>query len=108
MLWFEREVVTHLISPDLDERWRADVEAYVDGALRVMPPHLRAGVAMESLAFGAWPSAQRALGRLDPATVDRAVEWCRTSRIDVVRQYVRLLESLVLFAENELVPEPAS
>ena len=38
----------------------------------------------------------------------RAVEWCRTSRIDVVRQYVRLLESLVLFAENELVPEPAS
>ena len=26
------------------------------------------------------------------------------SRIDVVRQYVRLLRSLVLFAENELAP----
>ena len=107
MLWFERQVVTHLIRPDLDERGRADVEAYVDSALRVMPPHLRAGVTAESLAFGAWPSLQRVLGRLDPATVDRAVEWCRTSRIDVVRQYVRLLESLVLFAENELALESA-
>jgi len=107
VLWFERQVVTHLIRPDLDERGRADVEDYVDSALRVMPPHLRAGVAAESIAFGAWPSLQRALGHLDPATVDRAVERCRTSRIDVVRQYVRLLESLVLFAENELVPEPA-
>lgn len=105
MLWFERQVVSHLVRPDLDERGRAEVEAYVDSALQVMPPHLRAGVAAESLALGAWPSLQRAMGRLDPATVDRAVEWCRTSRIDVVRQYVRLLESLVLFAENELTPE---
>ena len=108
MLWFERQVVTHLMAADLPEASRADVEGYVDGALRVMPAHLRAGVAAESLVFGAWPSLQRALGRLDPATVDRAVEWCRTSRIDVVRQYVRLLESLVLFAENELVAEPAA
>lgn len=108
MLWFERQVVTHLIRPDLDEQGRSDVEAYVDSALRVMPGHLRAGVAAESLAFGAWPSLQRAVGRPDPATVDRAVEWCRTSRIDVVRQYVRLLESLVIFAENELAPEPVA
>jgi hypothetical protein len=104
MLWFERQVVEHLLRPDLDERSRAEVEHYVDSALRVMPEHLRAGVALESLAFGAWPSLQRAVGRLDPTTVDRAVERCRTSRIDVVRQYIRLLESLVLFAENELVP----
>ena len=108
MLWFERQVVGHLMRPDLDPPGRAEVEAYVDGALRVMPDHLRAGVAAESLAFGAWPSLQRRLGRLDPRLVDRAVEWCRTSRIDVVRQYVRLLESLVLFAENELLPEPAA
>jgi hypothetical protein len=29
------------------------------------------------------------------------------SSIDPIRQYVRLLESLVLFAENELAPSPS-
>ena len=105
MLWFERQVVARLMSPELEDQWRAEIEAYVDGALRVMPEHLRAGVAAESLLFGAWPYLQRAVGRLDPESLDRSVERCAASRIDVVRQYVRLLQSLVLFAENELVPE---
>ena len=33
---------------------------------------------------------------------DRGQRQPSTARIDVVRQYVRLLQSLVLFAENEL------
>jgi len=106
MLWFERQVVDHLTGSDLDEAQRAEVADYVDTALRVMPAHLRAGTVAESLVFGAGPWVLRAFGRHDPSIVDRTLENCRASRIDVVRQYVRLLESLVLFAENELVPEP--
>jgi hypothetical protein len=32
----------------------------------------------------------------------------RTSRVDVIRQYVRLLQSLVLFAENEFASPTAA
>jgi hypothetical protein len=106
MLWFEREVVARLINPALDARWRPAIEDYVDGALRDMPAHLRAGVAAESVLFGAGAAVRRALGPADPAALDRSIERWGASRIDVVRQYVRLLQSLVLFAENELVPEP--
>jgi hypothetical protein len=106
MLWFERQVVGRLISPTVDLHWRRQIEAYVDGALRAMPEHLRAGVTAESLVLGARPWLQRAIGRLDPSWLDQRVERWGASRIDVVRQYVRLLRSLVLFAESELVPEP--
>lgn len=107
MLWFEREIVASLMSPTTDDRWRAEVEGYVDGALRSMPEYLRAGVGAESLAFGAWPQVQRALGRFDRTSLAARVEGWKTSPFDPVRQYVRLLQSLVLFAENELIPEPA-
>jgi hypothetical protein len=106
MLWLERQVVASLVSPDLDDGHRAEVVDYVDGALRAMPEHLRAGVAAESLVLGAWPRAQQALGRLAPHTIESLVDRWKASRIDPIRQYVRMLQSLVLFAENELVPEP--
>ncbi|HET9729825.1 MAG TPA: hypothetical protein VFR41_10415 [Acidimicrobiia bacterium] len=108
MLWFEREVVRTLMSPTLDAATRAAVERYVDGTLASMPEHLRAGVAAESVALGApsWIAAR--LGRLDEAKVQARLDAWRDSPIDVVRQYVRLLHSLVLFAENELAPAPTS
>lgn len=107
MLWFERQVVATLVSPDLDELTRTSVESYVDGTLRSMPEYLRAGVAAESLLFGAWPRLAWAFGRLHPDDVRRRIERWNTSRIDPLRQYVRLLHSLVLFAENELAPDAA-
>jgi hypothetical protein len=64
-----------------------------------MPEHLRAGVVAESLLLGTWDRARR---RGSPGAVD--LDPLERSRIDVVRQYVRLLRSLVLFAENELAP----
>jgi hypothetical protein len=104
VLWFERQVVGALMSPVIDDRARAAVEAYVNEALRSMPEHLRAGVFAESLLFGARPRLERALGRLDDTALRARIDRWKTSRIDVVRQYVRLLQSLVLFAENELAP----
>ncbi len=107
MLWFEREVVATLVSPSLDDRQRSAVEMYVDESLRSMPEHLRAGVAAESLLFGSLPRLQGLLGRYDRRSLRARVERWRASRFDVVRQYVRLLHSLVLFAEHELTPRAA-
>jgi hypothetical protein len=104
MLWLEREVVATLVSPTLDDQQRSAIEAYVDESLRAMPEHLRAGVAAESLVFGAWPRVQRRLGRLDRTALEARVDRWKASRFDLIRQYVRLLQSLVLFAEHELTP----
>lgn len=107
MLWFEREVVASLVSPSLDTRRREAVEQYVDDSLRAMPEHLRAGVAAQSLVFGAWPRMQRVVGRFERPALEARVERWKGSRFDPVRQYVRLLQSLVLFAEHELTPGAA-
>jgi hypothetical protein len=105
VLWFERQVVGALMSPTLDAGARAVVEAYVASTLQSMPEHLRAGVAAESIALGGPSWIEHRLGRLDESRVRARVTRWKASSIDPVRQYVRLLESLVLFAENELVPE---
>ncbi len=102
MLWFERQVVSTLMDPSLDPTARAAVERYVDDTLRSMPEHLRAGVALESVVFGGVPYLAHLAGREDRSAIERRVERWKTSALDPLRQYVRLLHSLVLFAENEL------
>jgi hypothetical protein len=99
MLWFEREVVSTLTA-GIDEPLRSDVETYVDDALRAMPEHLRAGMAAESVALGLWARLRGRRGGVD-------LEALESSPLDPVRQYVRLLRSLVLFAEHEL-PSPSA
>lgn len=107
MLWFEQQVVGALISPDLDADTRAAVESYVAGTLQSMPEHLRAGVIAETLALGSRSWIEQRAGRFDPERLrERLTRW-KHSSIDPIRQYVRLLESLVLFAENELAPNPS-
>jgi hypothetical protein len=105
MLRFERQVVEALVTTT-DHEVRAAVESYIEGALRSMPHHLRAGLAGESLLLGGWAALSSARGRGRTALLDRLEFW-DASRLDVVRQYVRLLRSLVLFAENELQPGAA-
>jgi hypothetical protein len=104
MLWFEREVVGALIeSPD--QTLRSSVESFVDGSLRSMPEHLRAGVVGESLLLGTYVSGLRRVGRLTPGDRDgllRHLDSWESSPIGVLRSYVRLMKSLVVFAENEL------
>jgi hypothetical protein len=72
-----------------------------------MPEHLRAGVAAESIVLGASSWFEHRIGRLDESRLRARVAGWKASKIDPIRQYVRLLESLVLFAENELGPESA-
>ena len=107
MLWFERKVVGTLMSPTLDADARAAIESYVATTLHSMPEHLRAGVAAETIVLGSWSWLEYRVGRLDERRVRARIARWKASKIDPVRQYVRLLESLVLFAENELAPDGA-
>lgn len=104
MLWFEREVVGALVKSE-DSAVRSSVEAFVDGSLRDKPEHLRLGLAGESVVLGAYVAARRALGRLDGdgALLQLLHSW-EAGRVGLVRQYVRAMRSLVIFAENELAP----
>ena len=105
MLWLERRVVAALAGDVGPERLAA-IEEYVDGCLHSMPEILRAGVAGESLLLGATPRLVAALG-VGGADVPRRLARWQHSRIDVVRQYARLLNSLTLFAQQELEPAEA-
>ena len=105
MLWFERKVVGTLMSPTLDADVRAAIESYVATTLHSMPEHLRAGVAAETIVLGSWSWLEDRVGRLEEHRVRARIARWKASKIDPIRQYVRLLESLVLFAENELAPD---
>src|SRR5918999_1760051 len=91
MLSFERQVVDALL---------ASVADHVDGVLRDMPEHVRAGIAGQSVLLGAWWAARSRLPASElggPALI----ETLEASPVGLVRQYIRLLRSLVLFAEHE-------
>jgi hypothetical protein len=102
MLWLERQVVATL-SADADPRHRLAIEGYVDGVLRAMPELLRLGVAGESIVLGAGEWTARRLGSKHDFA-DRIAAW-EHSRIGPIRQYVRLLSSLVIFGNEELQTE---
>ena len=104
MLPFERDVVAALVS---DDARQAAVEDFVDGALRSMPEYLRAGVAAESLALGTWTRLRGLVAGTGAGSLERRLESWERSRIGLVRQYVHMLRSLVLFAEAELAPGAA-
>ncbi len=104
MLWLERQVVATL-SADVDPRHRLAIEGYVDGVLRAMPEHLRLGVAGESIVLGAGEWLARRIG--PPRDFADRIEAWEQSRIGLIRQYVRLLSSLVIFGNEELTTESA-
>ena len=74
---------------------RAAIASFVDGTLKAMPEHLRAGVVAESLGLGLWAMLRR-------TGAAQLVESLRESPIGLLRQWPRMMKSLVLFAENEL------
>jgi hypothetical protein len=96
MLRFERQVVATLLTVP-DQPTRQAVEEYVEGTLADMPEHLRLGVVAESVAFGA-------LARVWRGDLASLLRWLERNPIGLVRQYVRLFRSLVLFGEQELAP----
>ncbi|MGZ6965220.1 MAG: hypothetical protein ACXVKA_13515 [Acidimicrobiia bacterium] len=102
MLWLERQVVETLAG-NVDPAHRVAIDGYVDGVLRAMPELLRLGVAGESVVLGTGVWLGRRLGSRRSFT-DRIESW-EHSRIGPIRQYVRLLSSLVIFGREELIPD---
>ncbi|MGI8939373.1 MAG: hypothetical protein ACR2JF_14415 [Iamia sp.] len=103
MLWFERQLVATM-TRHLDPDGRSRVSNYVEGSLTAMPEHLRLCVGAESLALGLWARLPGRLGgalREGSAVSLQALE---LHPLNPVRQYARLMRSLVLFAEQELQP----
>jgi hypothetical protein len=100
MLRFERQVVASLMETQDPER-RAAVERFVGESLAAMPEHLRLGVLAESVALGTW-------ARLRRRSHADLVDSLRTNPIGLLRQYERLLGSLVLFAEQEFAEGSAA
>ena len=103
MLWFERVVVGALVT-NSDEAVRSSIEAFVDGTLRDMPEPIRLGVAAESILLGAYVKVRRSQGRLDDRELAERLDAWEHSPIGPLRNYARMMKSLVLFAENELTP----
>ena len=95
MLDFERELVAVLVTTT-DPVAREQIEAFVEGSLDEMPEFLRLGVLAETVGVAALAKLRR--GRDLLALVDLL----ERAPVPLVRQYVRLFRSLVLFAEQEL------
>ncbi len=98
MLAFERQLVAALTTA-VDPEVRSGVERFVAGSLDDMPEFLRLGVLGESVVFALLATVARREPRAVVQLLDR-------SPIALLRQYVRLFRSLVLFAELELGPTP--
>ena len=99
------QMVGALMSPSLYADTRIAVESYVSTTLKSMPEHLRAGVVAESIVLGGWSWIADRVGRRDERRLHTRVARWKISKLDPIRQYVRLLDSLVVFGENELAPD---
>ena len=98
MLWLERRVVDALAGDD-DDRTGGAISEFVSTSLAAMPQHLRLGVAAESVGLGAYV-ALRYLGRPGPDQIRDALGSFERNPIGLIRQYPRLLSSLVIFAQQ--------
>ena len=92
------EVVFDEDVPELSER-RSDVVDFTVAQIASMPPHLRLGI--DGVAH---LLAARSGARPTPALASR---WAQ-SRLQPIRQYLRLVRSFVLFGGGELAMAPTA
>jgi hypothetical protein len=105
MVRFEREVVEAMVDGD-GAGSQGEIEAFVGRALGVMPAHLRLPILVYGVLLAAWETVNpRGLRRLrSPAARAARVGLWEGSKLGPTRQYGRMLRSLTLYAQNELVP----
>lgn len=105
MLAVERLAARALLS-DPRPAVRGRAEGFVASSLRAMPTHLRAGVVAESVLVTVLLRARCAVARTAPDhEIGRLLDWLAASPVGLLRQYPRLLRSLVVFAECEAADE---
>lgn len=108
MLAIERLAARALLTDDRSAV-RERAEAFVESSLAAMPAHLRAGVLAESALVMLLLRARCTIRRSRPEQeVAHLLSWMAESPISLLRQYPRLLRSLVVFAECEAADELAA
>ena len=100
MLPYERRVVAALLTTT-DPGQQRTVTEFVGDSLGAMPEILRFGISFLSVGLGAFAAVRDTLGRRPDPSAE--VIWLDTNPIGLVRQWVRALRSLVLFAEQETI-----
>ena len=100
---FQRRVVRALLDP-VEPAVRPAVKAFVEASLADMPHHLQLGIGLDSILLEAITRATHG-GRIpdDDALRDQVVRW-ESNPLTPIRQYARLLSSLVLFGDQENRP----
>jgi hypothetical protein len=107
MMSFRRRLVAALLGT-IDPSARPAVEAFVEASLADMPHHLQLGIAADSLLLEfVCRATHGGLIPDDAALVEMLASW-ETSPLTPIRQYARLLSSLVLFADQEHRPPHAA
>lgn len=103
---FRSRVIDALLEP-VGPVQRGRVEAFISGSLDDLPQHLKIGIALDSVLLEVITRATHG-GRIPPASELRALvgAW-ESNPLTPIRQYARLVSSLVLFADQETT-DPAS
>ncbi|MCU1497817.1 MAG: hypothetical protein JWM47_1770 [Acidimicrobiales bacterium] len=98
MFSYERQVATAMLTTP-DRTQRDEVVVFVGEALAAMPEFLRMGISLITVGLTAWSGLRRLVGAARSGPDELA--WLKNHPVGLVRQWVRALQSLVLFAENE-------
>jgi len=105
MASFRSRIIEALLAP-LDPTQRGAAEAFVAGSLADLPQHLKIGIALDSVLLEALTRVTHG-GRIpDEATLRKLIATWESNPLTPIRQYARLLSSLVLFADEETRPDP--
>ena len=97
---FRTRIIEALLEP-LDPTQRGTVEAFIAGSLGDLPQHLRIGLALDSVLLEALTRATHG-GRIpDKAVLRELVAQWEANPFTPIRQYARLVSSLVLFGDQE-------
>jgi hypothetical protein len=102
MLPLEHRTVASMLS-GADPDGRETVTGFVDDTLAAMPELIRAGIVAITVALTVWTGLRRVLGADDSPAA--RLGWLEDHPVGLVRQWVRALRSLVLFAEQELLED---
>lgn len=97
---FRTRIIDALLEP-LSPTQRGRAEAFITGSLADLPQHLKIGLALDSVLLEALTRAGHG-GRVpDNAALRTLVGDWERHPLTPIRQYARLVSSLVLFADQE-------
>lgn len=100
---FRNRIIDALLAP-LDPTQRGATEAFIAGSLADLPQHLKIGIALDSVLLEAVTRVTHG-GRIpDDEVLRELIARWESNPLTPIRQYARLLSSLVLFADQETLP----